>query len=140
MGNIDAMYLEEFMVQVLRIVKHPHIDSDLFGFIRLYIAFKEGYTYCKAYNTKFLLAKRYTQIQLNETIENIAKVPFDEKHQALAEFAIKVIYESKQCRQDDFDILYAMGWSQKDVFDAVEHAGAILRNGRILTAYSIKES
>ena len=33
---------------------------------------------------------------------------------------------------------YFSSKKEKDVFDAVEHAGTIFRNGRILTAYSIK--
>jgi hypothetical protein len=41
--------------------------------------------------------------------------------------------------QSDFDALYEMGWTQRDVFDAIEHAATLLRNGRILTAYSSKE-
>jgi hypothetical protein len=39
----------------------------------------------------------------------------------------------------DFELLYGMGWSQKDVFDAIDRAGTIFRNGRILTAYSTKD-
>ncbi len=138
LGSIEADYLEEFLNTVLRIVKHPHIEPDLFGFIRLHVAFKEEYPYCKMFNTKFLLAKGYTQEQLDKAIANIGAVPFDEKHQVLASKAIKAIYESKLFTKEDFDALYILGWTQKDVFDAIEHAGTIFRNGRILTAYAIK--
>jgi len=138
LGNIEIEYLEDFLKMVLRMVKHPNINPDLFGFIRLHIAFKEDYNYCKIYNTQFLLAKEYKQDILDDVIQNIEAVPFNSNHQALAKFAIKAIYSSKNCTKEDFDMLYKMGWSQKDVFDAVEHAGTIFRNGRILTAYSIK--
>ncbi len=140
LGNIEADYLEDFIKAMLRIAKHPHIDPDWFGFVRLHIAFREDYAYCKAFNTKFLLAKEYSQEQLNSVIENISTLPFDQKHQVLAEYAIKVIYESKACTQEDLDALYEMGWNQKDLFDGVEHAGTLFRNGRILTAYSVKHS
>lgn len=139
LGNIEADYLEEFLNAAVRIVKHPHIEPDLFAFIRLYVAFKEDYPYCKMFNSKMLLAKGYTQEQLDAVIENIDTVPFDDKHKLLALNAIKAIYESKSFTQHHFDALYNMGWSQKDVFDAIEHAGTIFRNGRILTAYAIKE-
>ena len=140
LGNIEADYLEEFLTQVLRIVKHPHINPDLFGFIRLHVAFKEDYPYCKMFNTRFLQAKGYTQEQLDSAVADIMNVPFDEKHRALAAFAFKAIYESRMCSKEDFEKLYAMGWSQKDVFDLIEHAGTIFRNGRILTAYMEKRS
>jgi len=140
LGNIDADYLEEFLKSVIKIMKHPHIDPDLFGFLRLYVAFKEDYPYCKNFNTKLLLGKGYSQEQLNKSIQNIVNIPLDDKHQFLGIYAIKAIYDSKQFTPKDFDTLYDLGWTQKDIFDAIEHAGTIFRNGRILTAYSSKEN
>jgi len=139
LGNIEADYLEEFLTIVVRITRHPNIDPDLFAFLRLHVAFKESYPYCKMFNTKMLLAKEYTQTQLDDVIANIDAVPFDIKHKHLATHAIKAVFDSSACMQKDFDALYEMGWSQKDVFDAIEHAATLLRNGRILTTYSIKE-
>jgi len=138
LGNIEAEYLEDFIKAMLRIAKHTHIDPNWFGFVRLHIAFREDYAYCKAFNTKFLLSREYTQQHLDAVIKDIANLPFDKKHKALAQHAHKVIYESKACTQSDLDALYEMGWSQKDVFDGVEHALTLFRNGRLLTAYSKK--
>jgi hypothetical protein len=90
------------------------------------------------YNRKFLLAKGYRQEQLESTIADVTALPLDDKHQALALHAIRAIYESREVTRADFEKLYAMGWSQKDVFDAIDHAGTLLRNGRILTTYSEK--
>ncbi len=136
LGNIEADYLEDFVKAVLRIAKHPHINPDLFGFIRLFIAYREGYDYCKAYNTEFLLSKEYTQEQLDNCILDISNIPFDSNHQVLASHAIKAIYNSKAISSEDFELLNSMGWNQRDIFDAIEHAGTIFRNGRILTAYT----
>ena len=139
LGNIEVTYLEDFLKEAMRLVRHPNIDFDLFAFIRLHIAFKEEYTYCKVFNTKLLLGRGFIQPQLDVAIANIEAVPFDEKHQALATFAIKSMYESRLCVASDFEELYNMGWSQKDIFDAVSHAGMILKNGRILMTYSKKD-
>ena len=138
LGSIDAGYLEDFLKSVLRIAKHPHIDPDLFSFLRLHIAYREAYDYCKAFNTALLEKRGYAQEVLDRLIEDIGAVPLDERHRQLARFAVKAIYESRACTQVDFDTLYTLGWSQRDVFDAVEHAGSIFRNGRILTAYTAK--
>ena len=73
-----------------------------------------------------------------EVVKDIAFVPFDEKHKALATHALKALYHSKEVNQNDFDVLYEMGWMQKDVFDVIDHAGTLFRNGRIMTAYSKK--
>ena len=139
LGNIEVEYLEDFLKTLLRVIKHPNIDPDLFGFLRLHVAFKEDYPYCKNFNTKLLASRGYNNEQLQNAIDNISDIPFDEKHQVLAHFALKAVYQSKLFNQDDFETLYDLGWSQKDVFDAIEHTGTILRNGRILTAYSQKD-
>jgi hypothetical protein len=136
LGNIDTEYLEEFLHNALRIARHPNIDPSLFGFLRLHVAYREGYTYCKQFNTQFLLAKGFEQSQLDTAVEDIAAVPFDEKHQRLAAFAMRSIYEGREIDAEDFEALMQMGWSQKDIFDAIAHTGDILKNGRILTAYS----
>jgi len=136
LGNIDIVYLEEFLTNVLRIAKHPNIDPSLFGFLRLYVAFREDYVYCKQFNTQFLLAKGFEQSQLDVAIEDIAAVPFDARHQALAAFAMRAIYEGRAIGSEDFEALMESGWSQKDIFDVIAHTGDILKNGRILTAYS----
>jgi hypothetical protein len=77
-----------------------------------------------------------------EVIDNakldLSKIPFDEKHKLLAIKSIKAIFDSKNFNQNDFNELIKIGWSDKDIFDSIEHTGFMLRNGRILTAYSTK--
>jgi hypothetical protein len=139
LGNIDADYLETFINATRRIAAHPHIDPDLFAFIRLYVAHREHYPYCMQFNRRMLLARNYSESELLHAIEDISKIPLDERDRKLALFAIRALYESDRITQQDFDAIYKMGWSQKDTFDAIEHAGTILKNGRILTAYMMKD-
>ena len=140
LGNIDAEYLEAFIANAVRIARHPNIKPDLFGFLRLHAAYREDYALCKRYNTDFLLAKDYTQDQLDAAIADIATVPFDARHQALAVHAVRSIFEPDTVTQEALDALAAMDWTQKDIFDAVSHTGDLLKNGRILTAYASKEA
>jgi len=138
LGAIDADYLEDFITNVVRITRHPHIHPDLFAFLRLHTAYRENYAFCKQYNTDFLLAKGYTQDQLDAAITDIATVPFDARHQALARHAIRSIFEPETITQTTLDALTEMDWTQKDIFDVVSHTGDLLKNGRILTAYTYK--
>jgi len=139
LGDIDALYLQEFLASIIRIAKHPHIDFDFFTFLRLYMAYKEEYIYCKEFNTKMLISRGYDTATLKNSTKDITLIPLDTRHKALGEFAIKSMYNPQKCTQKDLDNLYDMGWLQKDVFDAVEHAGTLLRNGRILDTYLTKD-
>ena len=140
LGNIDAQYLEAFIANVVRIARHPNIEPDLFGFLRLHTAWREDYAFCKQFNSDLLLTRGYTQEQLDAAIADIATVPFDSRHQALAVHAIRSIFEPQTITQESLDTLMAMGWTQKDIFDALSHTGDLLKNGRILTAYTSKEA
>jgi len=137
LGNIDANYLEDFLKMVVKITRHPNINHDLFTFLRLYIAYKENYIYCKEFNRKMLLVN-YSQELIDNAIDNIESIPLDNRHIELAKLALKVIYNSLTVTSKDFDKLFTLGWSQKDIFDCIEHAGTLFRNGRILNAYMIK--
>ena len=139
LASIDIAYVEMFLENVTRVIKHPHIPIDLFSFIRLHVAYNEGYCYCKAFNTKLLLQRGYTQEQLDHAIADIATAPFESKEQALAKKAIEAIYDQEKFTQGSIEELYEQGWSQKDLFDAVDHAGTLLKNGRILDAYLVQE-
>jgi hypothetical protein len=138
LGDIDAEYLDAFLVNVLRTARHPHIDPDLFGFLRLHLAYREGYAYCQRFNTALLLSRDYTQSQLDAAVDDIGAVPFDARHQTLASAAIHAILEPHTFTQPHLDQLHAMDWSQKDIFDAIAHTGDLLKNGRILEAYTDK--
>ena len=136
LGSIEADYLETFLQSVVRVLKHPHINPHLFGFLRLHVAYKEDYAYCKMFNTKLLLSYGYGREELDSAVEDIRNVPCDGEHKNLAKKAIESIYDGDAFTQDGLDaLLYAQGWTQKDVFDAIDHTGTILKNGRILKAY-----
>ena len=138
LGNIEAEYLEAFIANVVRIARHPNIDPDLFGFLRLHTAWREDYAFCKRFNTDLLLTRGYTREQLDAAITDIAAVPFDARHQALAAHAVRSIFNPETITQEALDTLIEMGWTQKDIFDAVSHTGDLLKNGRVLTAYTRK--
>lgn len=138
LGNIDVNILKDFLTYVFKLMNHKAINPDYFGFLRLFIANQEGFNYCIGFNTKLLQAKNYNLEVINSSKSDLSQIPFDDKHKLLALKSIKAIFDSKNFNQNDFNELYNVGWSNKDIFDSIEHAGFMLRNGRILSAYSIK--
>lgn len=137
-GNIDVNILKDFLSYVFKLMNHKTINQNYFAFLRLFIAYQEDFTYCIRFNTMFLLNKKYDLEIINNSKSDLSKIPFNEKHKLLAIKTIKAIFDSKNFKQSDFDELYKVGWDNKDIFVSIEHAGFMLRNGRILTAYSIK--
>ncbi len=138
LGNIDVNILKEFLTYVYKLMNHKTINPDYFGFLRLFIAYQENFKYCIGFNTMILQKRNYDDKIINNMKKDISKIPFDDKHKLLAIKSIKAIFESINFNQKDFNELYKIGWSDKDIFDSIEHTGFMLRNGRMLVAYSIK--
>lgn len=138
LGNIDVNILKDFLTYVFKLMNHKTINPDYFGFLRLFIANQEGFDYCIGFNTKLLQTKNYDIEVINSSKSDLAQIPFDDKHKLLAVKSIKAIFDSKNFNKSDFNELYHIGWSDKDIFDSIEHTGFMLRNGKILTAYTIK--
>jgi len=138
LGNIDVNILKDFLTYVFKLMNHKTINPDYFGFLRLFIANQESFNYCIGFNTKLLQNRNYDLEVINSSKSDLKQIPFDDKHKVLALKSIKAIFDSKNFNQNDFKELYNVGWSDKDIFNSIEHAGFMLRNGRILTAYTIK--
>ena len=123
LGNIDYNALQNFLNYIYKLQTHHSINPDYFGFLRLYIANKEGFTYCVEFNTKLLINKNYKIKIINKAKSDLSEIPFDDKHKLLAIKSIKAIFDSKNFTELDFDKLYKIGWNDKDIYISIEHAG-----------------
>ena len=138
LGNIDVYLLKDFLSNISKIANHKTINPNYFVFLRLFIANQENFKYCKLFNSLLLKNRGFSAEIIKKAKEDLSEIPFDEKHKLLAIKSLKAIFQSKIFNLSDFEELYKIGLTNKDIFDSIEHAGLILKNGRILTAYSIK--
>ncbi len=135
LAKMNPLRFEMFMKEIEYLLNHPHIHPDFFAFLRLYVANKEGFAYCKSLNTKLLLAKGYGKQELKSFMEDITKIPMDEKHQALAKTVFLALYKNEAFDVATIDALKAFGWSDGDIYDAIDHGAFLFKFSRILKAY-----
>lgn len=135
LGSIHPDILEETLTYLFKLINHPNINPELFPFIRLHVANKEGYKYCIQFNTNLLKARGYSDEIISSTVANIHNVPFKNSEKSLASKAIKAIYDPTNFGKEDLNELYTLGWNDKDIYDAIDHAGFLLKNGRIISCY-----
>ena len=128
-----AMFLQE----VAYLANHPRIKSDFFTFLRLFVATREGFAYCQKFNTKMLLMRGYTKEQIKKAAKDIREIALDERHRELAFSAMSAIYDPVHFDKETIQKLQKMDWTLRDIFDAVDHATFLLKNGRILQAFLI---
>lgn len=137
LATINPARFEMFIDEIRYLQQHPHIKPDFFAFLRLFIATKEGFSYCKSFNTKLLLAKGYDKNVLKELKEDIANIPFDEAHRMLAQKVEKALYDPGDFRHDDIALLTRYGWNDADIYDAIDHGAFLFKFSRLIKAYSV---
>ncbi len=135
LGVIDPDTLEETLRYLFKLMNHKRINPDLFTFIRYRVAKIEGYDYCINFNHSILKAKGYSEENISKAGKDISKLPLESKEQILASKAIKAIYRPKDFNKNDLSNLYDLGWNNKDIFEVINHAGFLLKNGRIISCY-----
>lgn len=135
LGTINPEILAETFTYIQKLLNHPNINPDLFVFIRLHVAQKESYSYCINFNSNLLKKMGYSEEIITKAKHDISTVPFEPKEKCLATMAIKALYHPDLFSKNDLEELYTYNWSDKDIYDAIDHAGFLLKNGRIISSY-----
>ncbi|MCH9814533.1 MAG: hypothetical protein K0U47_11405 [Epsilonproteobacteria bacterium] len=134
---INPVRFQLFIQEITYLQTHPHINPDLFAMLRLYVANREHFKYCQSFNTKLLLAKGFDKNTIKALKKDAITIPLDEKHQLLAQKAIKALYEPLTFDTSDITSLKERGWTDGDIYDAIDHAAFLFKFSKIIQAYTL---
>jgi hypothetical protein len=137
LASVSPKRFEMFIDEIRYLLNHPNINPDFFSMIRLYVANREDFSYCKSLNTKLLLAKGYDKSDIKYLKEDISKLPLDNRHISLAKKVIKALYHPKEFLKSDIDELKDISWSDNDIYDAIDHGAFLFKFSKILKAYTL---
>ena len=119
---------------------HPDIPLIWFALMRLHVAVRDDFPYCKALNTKMLQGLGMEDADIGKYRENIDEAPLDERLILLLEKAIKSIYDSHHFNREDFEELYRAGFTDKTIYDAIVYSTGFSGIARRLNTYLVKEA
>ncbi len=136
LATLNPKRFEMFLNEIFYLVMHKTINPDFFAFMRFYIAAKEGFTYCYKFNSALLLKRKYSQEQLDNFEKDSSTLPLDEKHLALFNTAIKALEKPNDFDANDINKMKKLGWSDADIFDAIDHGTFLYKYSKIIKAYS----
>ncbi len=134
-ASINPTRFKMFLEEINYLSAHPNIEKDFFAFLRYTIATDNGFDYCTHFNRQLLLAAGYTLEELHAVEGTDKSVPLDEKHQALFNAALTAVYAPANFTTQTIASLHDKGWSDADIFDAVDHAAFLFKFAHILKAY-----
>jgi alkylhydroperoxidase family enzyme len=89
-------------------------------------------------NAGLLLQQGFTSEQIEAAKADAGEVPLDEKETALLRFVLKATKAPKSTEARDVDELRAMGWSDRDIFDAVAHGARAVATNILFDTFKLE--
>ncbi len=113
-------------------MQHPTLSLQLLAAIRFISATRCEYPYCIDMNKTILTTMAgLSEQQAMTLLEDPQAVDWPEKEKAMLAFVKKALEAPEDVQQADVDKVREHGWTDTDIFDAVNH-GAFMVTGGIL--------
>lgn len=120
-------------------MNHKTLDFTTLSFIRLIVASREGFGFCKHLNTQLLTLHGATPEELEATIDDPMKAPVEDKEKAIIAFAVAAVTEPDSITDEHMENLRQLGYTDSDIYDAATHASSMIVAGRLYKAFNMDE-
>jgi len=134
-ATIDIESMKEFVQYNQYLMNHASIDKNLLPYLRLYIANKECRSYCMNFNSSMLMKMDVDKNLIDNIVDEIHNIPFEEKQKMLLLKVLKALYDSKVFGESDLKELYSLGFSDKDFFDLLSYATNFMAKSKMIEVY-----
>lgn len=119
--------------------QHPTLSFPLLASIRMLVSQDNECTYCIGLNEAMLIERAgFTPEQIAAAKRNPADIPLPEKDKALLLLTLKATRTPKAISVADLDALRALGWNDRDLFDAVNHAARNVATDILFNTFKIE--
>lgn len=103
-------------------MQHPTLSFPLLAMVRMLVSQHNDCPYCVNMNESMLMrAAGLSHEQLLATRRDPAQAPLPEKDKAMLQLVLKATSTPKQVSKADLDAVRALGWTDRDILDAVSH-------------------
>ena len=134
---IDIKAMKDFLDYNTTIMSHKKIDRNLLPFLRLYIAQKECRRYCIGFNTEMLKKMNVDEAMINDMENHLDDIPLERAQKILLKKVIKAVYHPDKFDKIDLEVLYDVGFNDKDFYDILDYATGFMGKSKIIEAYLI---
>jgi len=134
LAYLNPVRFKIFLDEMEYISSHPKINPHFFTMLRYIVAWDNDFEYCKKFNTTLLETLGYSNIQLDR-IRKEKKIPLDDNHQILFDTVMTALYDPANFNENLIDKTKEFGWSDGDIYDALDHGAFLFKYSKILKAY-----
>lgn len=119
--------------------QHPTLGLPLLTTLRMLVSQDHDCTYCVGFNEGLLIEHAgFTPEQTAAAKRNPADAPLPEKDKAMLLFVLKATRTPQVVASTDLEALRTLGWSDRDIFDAVNHGARNIAADILFNAFKIE--
>ncbi len=116
---------------------HPTLSTPLLAMIRMLVSKACKSPYCQNLNTGLLSKAGFTKEQIAAMQDDPSQAPLDDKQKALLLFVLKACDNPHSATAEDLDRLRALGWDDRDIFEAVAHGARMVGTNIIFDTFKV---
>ena len=117
--------------------QHPTLGFALLSTIRFLVAEHLNYAFCTEFNKTILKKQGLSDEDIDELMKDPRKAPLEDKERAILDFVMKAIKSPDAVEQGDMDQLHDMGWTDRDILDAMVHATNMVGASILMKTFSM---
>lgn len=138
MLSVSPPLLQHYSATIHYYLEHPRIRQALLTFIRYLVSWRGDCDYCVDLNETFLLGAGLDLERIRATRDNPMLAPLEDREKALLLVALDAVDHPEAINQERLHVLHALGWSDRDILDAVWHATSNRAFGRTAECFGLQ--
>lgn len=135
--GVSPPMLESYAATIGYYMAHPTLSQPLLTFIRYLVSARGDCEYCVDLSETFLINAGFDLDAIRAALKDNALVPLDERDKALLLAAVDAVDHPDSVTPARLDALRDLGWTDRDVFDAVWHATMNRAFGRTAESFGL---
>lgn len=120
-------------------MQHPTLSGALLACIRMLVSQRNQCAYCIDLNTGLLINMfGWTPKQVEEVRADAGAANLSEKERAMLRFVVNGVADPMAVRAVDIDALRALGWSDADILDGLNHGAVMSASDILINAFKVE--
>jgi alkylhydroperoxidase family enzyme len=132
--------LKQQMEFIKYYMSHETLSTEFLAAIRILVSNTQKCKFCIDFNTAMLINMFGWSLEEIEVMKkDIKQAKFDDKEKSLLEFVISSIKDAHSATHDNMESLRNLGWSDKDILDALNHGARMLATDIVFNTFKIND-
>lgn len=118
---------------------HESLSIPLLATIRMLVSTASGSPYCAGLNSGMLRKQGIAAEQIEAAKADPQKAPLKDEEKALLLFVLKATQNPHSVGAEDVASLKKLGWSERDIFDALAHGARSVATNILFDAFKVDQ-